>query len=232
MLCHNTFIILLIEEYIHVYCCTHFVIVSSPDFNPPMEEDDSSSLDRIKSLLQSVGASLGSSSNTHQRRSMSHRRGGERHMPGSSHMPDSSHMQHVMKTETEVSNFKKINTVYYKEVHEKFREWICHSPMPHPMKAGEAENLLRMMAEAEEYRKKCGSRILVLDGGGMRGLIQLTVLEEIERLMGKRIVELFDWIIGTSTGGIIALALTYGKIKRTGMFLNETSFIAVRQRFK
>jgi calcium-independent phospholipase A2 len=56
-----------------------------------------------------------------------------------------------------------------------------------------------------------GSRILCLDGGGMRGLIQIEILSIIERLSGRKIVDLFDWIIGTSTGGIVALGLVYGK---------------------
>ena len=43
----------------------------------------------------------------------------------------------------------------------------------------------------------------------MRGLIQLDILSEIERLTGKRIVELFDWIIGNSIGGIMALGMVY-----------------------
>lgn len=43
----------------------------------------------------------------------------------------------------------------------------------------------------------------------MRGLIQLDILSEIERMTGKRIVKLFDWIIGNSVGGIIALGLVY-----------------------
>ena len=54
-----------------------------------------------------------------------------------------------------------------------------------------------------------GCRILSLDGGGIRGLIQIEVLSELERLTGRRIRELFDCIIGTSTGGIIALAIVY-----------------------
>ncbi len=67
-----------------------------------------------------------------------------------------------------------------------------------------------------EFESQGGARILSLDGGGMRGLIQLEILFEIERLTGKRIVELFDWIIGNSIGGIMALALVYAD-----MSLNE-----------
>lgn len=56
-----------------------------------------------------------------------------------------------------------------------------------------------------------GSRILFLDGGGMRGLIQIEILEQLEKKTGRKITELFDWIVGTSTGGIVALSLVYGK---------------------
>jgi patatin-like phospholipase/acyl hydrolase len=51
-------------------------------------------------------------------------------------------------------------------------------------------------------------RVLALDGGGIRGVIPATVLAELERRCGKRIGEMFDLIAGTSTGGILALALT------------------------
>jgi patatin-like phospholipase/acyl hydrolase len=49
--------------------------------------------------------------------------------------------------------------------------------------------------------------ILSLDGGGLRGIIPVLVLREIEKRTGKRIHELFDLIAGTSTGGLIACAL-------------------------
>ena len=52
--------------------------------------------------------------------------------------------------------------------------------------------------------------MLCLDGGGIRGLVILKFLDEIEKTTGKRITELFDWIVGTSTGGIIAIALSQG----------------------
>src|SRR5215510_14343559 len=50
-------------------------------------------------------------------------------------------------------------------------------------------------------------RILCIDGGGIRGIIPAIVLAEIERRTGRRIHQLFDFIAGTSTGGILALAL-------------------------
>ena len=59
-----------------------------------------------------------------------------------------------------------------------------------------------------------GSRILFLDGGGIRGLIQIEVMSIIEQRTGRTITELFDWIVGTSTGGIVALGLVYGKASK------------------
>ena len=64
-----------------------------------------------------------------------------------------------------------------------------------------------------EFRSQPGgNRILCLDGGGMRGLIQIEILCELERMTDKRITELFDVIMGTSTGGILALGLVYKKM--------------------
>lgn len=51
-------------------------------------------------------------------------------------------------------------------------------------------------------------RVLAIDGGGVRGLIPSRVLAELESASGQPIAELFDLIVGTSIGGIAALALT------------------------
>jgi predicted acylesterase/phospholipase RssA len=51
-------------------------------------------------------------------------------------------------------------------------------------------------------------RILSIDGGGMRGVMAVRILAELERLSGRPIASLFDVIAGTSTGGMIALGLT------------------------
>lgn len=61
-----------------------------------------------------------------------------------------------------------------------------------------------------EFSIHDGQRILCLDGGGLKGLILIEVLIQIEKLTQKKITELFDWIVGTSTGGVIALGLVYG----------------------
>ena len=61
-------------------------------------------------------------------------------------------------------------------------------------------------------RSPNGDRVLCLDGGGIKGLILIDMLITIERIANKKITELFDWIIGTSTGGILALAIVYSEL--------------------
>ena len=53
--------------------------------------------------------------------------------------------------------------------------------------------------------------ILTMDGGGIRGLILIQLLLALEEFTKQPIVQLFDWIAGTSTGGILALAITHGR---------------------
>ena len=51
-------------------------------------------------------------------------------------------------------------------------------------------------------------KVLCIDGGGIRGLIPALVLAEIELRTGRRMAEMVDFVAGTSTGGILACALT------------------------
>ncbi|KAI0122402.1 FabD/lysophospholipase-like protein [Daldinia grandis] len=54
-----------------------------------------------------------------------------------------------------------------------------------------------------------GARVLCLDGGGVRGIILLQVLAEIEKVLGPDLpIQLFfDLIVGTNSGGVIAIGL-------------------------
>lgn len=54
-------------------------------------------------------------------------------------------------------------------------------------------------------------RILSIDGGGIKGLYSLSVLNVFEKHFNIKIHDCFDMICGTSTGGLIALALSIGK---------------------
>jgi hypothetical protein len=52
--------------------------------------------------------------------------------------------------------------------------------------------------------------MLAIDGGGLKGVLPAAFLAEVETRSGQRIVDQFDLIAGTSTGGIIALGLAMG----------------------
>lgn len=51
-------------------------------------------------------------------------------------------------------------------------------------------------------------RVLTIDGGGIRGVIPALVLREFEEVTGRPVHELFDLIVGTSTGALLGLGLT------------------------
>jgi len=51
-------------------------------------------------------------------------------------------------------------------------------------------------------------RILCIDGGGIRGIIPAYIIQKIEEETKMKINELFHMVAGTSTGGIIATAIT------------------------
>jgi len=95
--------------------------------------------------------------------------------------------------------------------HESWAEMMAYPPAPFGDDLKDAAELgknVRMMRLVQI----AGSRILTLDGGGMKGIMEIELLDQIEKATGRRIVELFDWIVGTSVGAIIAAALVYGKL--------------------
>lgn len=71
---------------------------------------------------------------------------------------------------------------------------------------------------ADRYRTPGPRRLLALDGGGIRGLLTLQILDRLERDLRAarggdpafRLCDVFDLIGGTSTGAILAAALARG----------------------
>ncbi|XP_016077958.1 PREDICTED: 85/88 kDa calcium-independent phospholipase A2 [Miniopterus natalensis] len=59
--------------------------------------------------------------------------------------------------------------------------------------------------------KRTHDNLLCLDGGGVKGLVIIQLLIAIEKASGVATKDLFDWVAGTSTGGILALAILHGK---------------------
>ena len=55
-------------------------------------------------------------------------------------------------------------------------------------------------------------RILTIDGGGIKGAFPAAFLATVEDAIEDHIANYFDLIVGTSTGGIIALGLGLGVI--------------------
>src|SRR4029078_2562920 len=72
------------------------------------------------------------------------------------------------------------------------------------------------------YAAKRPSKLLTLDGGGIRGVLTLQVLIRMEELLREasgqgahfRLCNFFDYIGGTSTGAIIAAGLARGMSAR------------------
>src|SRR5438045_1805263 len=71
---------------------------------------------------------------------------------------------------------------------------------------------------AERYETTRPRKMLALDGGGIRGVITLEILAEMERQLRQKLGrgddfvlgDYFDYIGGTSTGAIIAAGLSLG----------------------
>lgn len=75
-----------------------------------------------------------------------------------------------------------------------------------------------------------GKKVLLsIDGGGMRGVIPLSMLVWLEEQSGRPAYELFDMVAGTSTGAIIAAGLGLGMTAR--QLLDEVYRVKLPQAF-
>ncbi len=89
-------------------------------------------------------------------------------------------------------------------------------------------NAAEMSALVDRITGPGPKRLLAIDGGGIRGVLALEILAEIERELGKgsadfRLSHYFDYIAGTSTGGIIAAGLARGMAVAEIMDFYETA---------
>ena len=73
-------------------------------------------------------------------------------------------------------------------------------------------NKFRNLFKSNEVKKEY-KLVLSLDGGGVRGLATVIFLKELEKASGKKIVDLFDFFIGTSVGGLNAMHLAVNEIE-------------------
>ncbi len=84
--------------------------------------------------------------------------------------------------------------------------------------------MIKQKEEISRFRRT-GQRVLCLDGGGMKGLVQIEILSQIEEVTGKKIVDLFDYIVATSTGAIVALGIVYGTYIFMYSFLDKRTML-------
>ena len=113
--------------------------------------------------------------------------------------------------ELDKPNWRSQVAVRYAELEHNIEQRLLNVTIPLTNFPDEACSLAVQMRELRMYKQAYGSRILFLDGGGIRGLLQIEILIQLEEATGRGITELFDWIVGTSTGGIVALGLVYGE---------------------
>ncbi len=96
---------------------------------------------------------------------------------------------------------------YYKELEENLN--VLTAGFESIRSFNETHAMIKQKEEISRFRRT-GQRVLCLDGGGIKGLVQIEVLSQIEEATGEKITDLFDFIVGTSTGAIVALGMVYG----------------------
>ncbi|CAM9684083.1 unnamed protein product [Chrysoparadoxa australica] len=97
---------------------------------------------------------------------------------------------------------------------------------PTPASAAAASKLLAALGYNRwkpKQKLQTGLRILCLDGGGTRGVLTLALLKQVMEGVNKEPHEVFDMIVGTSTGGILTIMLGSEKfgLQRTALMYDD-----------
>ena len=87
---------------------------------------------------------------------------------------------------------------------------LCFEKNPSVVCKAVCSQLSRLPLVRGNSQESASFRILALDGGGIKGTFTAAALATWESLTGLRIVDHFDLIAGTSTGGILAIGLGMG----------------------
>jgi patatin-like phospholipase/acyl hydrolase len=97
------------------------------------------------------------------------------------------------------------------------------------------------VAVSTEAQRERRFQVLALDGGGVRGIFTAALLAGLEDDTGQPVVDHFDLVVGTSTGGIIALGLGAGLtpreildfyvVERDAIFAGPPAWASVRRLF-
>jgi hypothetical protein len=124
----------------------------------------------------------------------------------------------ILKSLEYCEKSKKIYEQRYKKTDKKFLQNIilCHYVLNDIESAYSISGFDKNYLKSSPQWNKMPSneepiKILCLDGGGIRGLALVQMLQEIEKKTNKKLTDSFDLISGTSTGGLISLALFSGK---------------------
>ena len=75
-------------------------------------------------------------------------------------------------------------------------------------------------------RKKRKFRVLSISGGGTRGIIPSLVLLRLEQITGHHVIDMFDLMIGTSTGAMICAVLTIPQKEQVDAKLQDSQEVS------
>jgi patatin-like phospholipase/acyl hydrolase len=62
-----------------------------------------------------------------------------------------------------------------------------------------------------------GSRMLVLNSSGLSSILHIETLQQLERVAGRKVFEMFEWVVATGLSALFTLLMVYGMTHATTM---------------